>query len=167
MHDSLPESNLLGIAFLPSLVEEYVLAILHIDHMDRTQLLSREIRVHDLELAPSTLLHPTAISSKMIPNPADLVPKLLPAPAMVGEDDESLDFRGGVLIVGGVHILLFELASDSERQRQAGKAHRSSRDRKSGDPKVSSAAIDKEQAREGRKRKAKASIEWPWGEVTA
>lgn len=167
----LPELNVLGLAFLPVPDDEYAVAILHLDYQDRVQLLARDILVEDLELSshPSTLLQPTSISAKILPFPTDAPPHIIPVPALDASEaaDEEEGFLGGVLIVGGRKILLYELASVEGRAKQRGKRRRLESKKQSGDVAEISKAMKKERERETRIRKASGNVEWPWGEVTA
>ena len=144
-----------------------MLAILHIDHQERTQLLAREISLDEFELVPSVLLQPTAISSKMIPSPANQVPKLLPVHAEHPNDNHNPPFRGGVLVIGGRQIILYELASFDSQRKQRGKSMRTEKNKKDPDKAVADSAITKEKSREARKKRARATVEWPWSQVTA
>lgn len=169
---SLPELNVFSLAFLPSPEEEYSLAILHLDHQERVQLLARDINVEELELspAPSTVLHPTPLSNKTLPYPTEDIPALIPVPpAEHGEatDSSSEPFLGGVLVVGGKRILLFELASSDGQEKQKGKRRRLDTKKNSTDATEAAKAKEKEKEREGRRRKPKASVEWPWSEISA
>ncbi|KAF9013379.1 CPSF A subunit region-domain-containing protein [Cyathus striatus] len=171
---TLPELNVLSLSFLPTSEEEYALAILYLDHQGRIQLHARDINVADLELSiqPSTLLNPTVISNKIIPDPTYIVPQLIPVPApdVEDEDDDNDDDRkslGGVFVVGGKKILLFELAPMKAREKQRGKRRRLEEKKKSTDISEAAKAKDKERERESRKRKPSASVEWPWNEISA
>ncbi|RXW24467.1 hypothetical protein EST38_g1372 [Candolleomyces aberdarensis] len=180
----LPERNVLSMAFLPTEEEEYALAILHLDPMQRIQLLGRDIVTNDesedweLSPFPSTILQPTAISNKTIPFPTEYPPHLIPVqPADLPEDedededekeDDSSDFLGGVLVVGGRKLLLYELATPEGRAKQKGKMKRL-QDKLKGnsDPIKLKEARAKQLERDARKRKPTASVDWPWGEMTA
>lgn len=161
---TLPQANLLSLAFLPTEDDEFVLAILHIDHHERTQLLAMEINVEEVELTASTLLQPTAISSKMVPCPANQIPKMLPVNKDLGGEDA---FRGGILILGGRKIILYELTSSESQRKQKGKTKRLEARKSSTDQTIVNSAMAKEKERETRKKKARATIEWPWSQVAA
>ena len=169
----LPELNVFGLAFLPMPEDEFAIAILYMDYHERIQLIARDIIVDDLELSahPSTVLHPTPISTNILPCPTECVPKLLSVPpsqlAVDDEDEDEEGFPGGVLIVGGKKILLFELVSRHGQAKQRGKRRRLEARKKSTDAAEVEKAKEKEMEREGRKRKPKGSVEWPWSEVTA
>lgn len=174
----LPELNVFSLTFLPDTNEDYPLAILHIDYQDRVQLLARNILVDDLELStyPSAALPPTSIPAKILPFPTDSIPRLISVPAGAPkdfEDDDDQDedddkvFLGGVMIVGGRKILLYELASAQKQAKQTGKRRRMEKGKKSGDVVEVAKAKEKEKEREARFRKARGSVDWPWSDVTA
>ncbi|KAF5338915.1 hypothetical protein D9611_008687 [Ephemerocybe angulata] len=87
------ECNVLSMAILPTYEDElYTLAILHIDALQRIQLISRELSNQEtgweLSPTPSMLLPPTAISDKTFPTPTDNIPRLIPVnPADEGEGE--------------------------------------------------------------------------------
>ena len=167
----LPELNLFGLAFLPVPDDEFAIAILHMDYHERVQLIARDILIGDLELSthPSTVLHPTPISPKIFPCPTECIPQLLSVPPSrsTSDEDDEEGFSGGVLIIGGKKILLFELASTFGQIKQRGKRRRLEAKKKSADSAEVEKGKEKEMEREGRKRKPKGSVEWPWSEVTA
>jgi DNA damage-binding protein 1 len=160
------------LAFLPVPEDEYAIAILYMDYQERVQLIARDVIIDDFELSshPSTVLHPTPISAKVLPCPTECIPQLLsvpPSQLTVDEDDEDEGFSGGVLILGGKKILLFELASRQGQAKQRGKRRRLEARKKSTDAAEVEKAREKEIEREGRKRKPQGTVEWPWSEVTA
>lgn len=170
----LPELNVFSLAFLPVPEDEFAIAILYMDYQERVQLIARDVLIDDFELShhPSTVLHPTPISAKVLPCPTECIPELLSVPPSQltvdgDDDDESEGFFGGVLIVGGKQILLFELANKQGQERQRGKRRRLEAKKKSTDAAEVEKAQAKEMEREGRKRKPRGSVEWPWSEVTA
>lgn len=154
-----------GLAFLPVPDGDLTLAILHLDYQDRVQLVARDINISEFELSsyPSSFLNPTSISAKILPCPTESVPQLVSVPAAEiksdDEEDDEENFIGGIMIVGGKKIVLFEMTKG--QTRQSGKRRRF--ETKTG----SEAEKGKEKEREVRKRKPKASVEWPWGDVTA
>ncbi|KAF8650163.1 hypothetical protein AX16_005397 [Volvariella volvacea WC 439] len=162
---SLPELNVLNITFLPAPEGDYVIGILHVDYQERLQLLARDLLLEDLELSitPSVLFQPTVLSLKTFPFPTELVPHLIPVPPSV-IDEDSL---GGVLVVGGKSILLYELLGFDGQEKAKGKKRRLESRKNSSDPAEVSKAKEKEKERESRRRKAKAAVPWPWGEITA
>ncbi|KAJ7695700.1 mono-functional DNA-alkylating methyl methanesulfonate N-term-domain-containing protein [Mycena rosella] len=167
---SLMELTVLSIAFLPS-SDEYSIAILHLDHARRVQLHARTVVPEEMDISRelSTVLHPTPISSKIIPYPEDAVPKLIPVPcpqAALGTDpdDETEYFIGGVLVVGGTRILLYEMASADGQTKQRNKRRKLEKGKESGNK----AEVEKKQKeRDTRKRKPKAFVDWPWSEITS
>ncbi|KAJ7134358.1 CPSF A subunit region-domain-containing protein [Mycena epipterygia] len=164
---SLMELVILSFVFLPS-PDEYSIAILHLDHARRVQLHARSVFADDVSRDLSTVLHPTPISSKILPYPEDAVPKLIPVPCPEGadidreEDDES--FIGGVLVVGGTRILLFEMASVYGQAKQKNKRRKLEQGKESG---KKAEAEKKQKERDTRKRKPKAFVDWPWSEITS
>ncbi|KAH0586144.1 hypothetical protein H2248_007410 [Termitomyces sp. 'cryptogamus'] len=167
----LRELNLLGLEFLPLQEDEYVLAILYVDYQERVQLLARDILLEDLELSssPSTVLTPTTISNKVVPYPDELNLKLFPVqPQPVDDGDLDNDgFLGGMLVIGGRKILMYELASSQGQAKQMSKRRRLEKKKKSTDAAESEEALSKQEEREGRVRKVQGSVVWPWSEVTA
>ncbi len=144
------------------------MAILYIDSQERLQLCAREVDIPNLELSPqlSTVLLPTLIPDRVVPNPSEYFLRLIPVqPDEFSDADDA--FSGGIMLVGGKDILLFELASAEAQEKQRGKQKRLGAKLKSTDPAESAQAIAKEQERGFRKRRAKASLSWPWNEVTA
>ncbi|TFK70374.1 hypothetical protein BDN72DRAFT_542903 [Pluteus cervinus] len=164
---SQPELNVLSLTFLPAPEDQYVLGILHLDHQERLQLLARDILVDELELSttPSAALQPTVISSKAFSMPTDFVPMLIPVEPPANPEEEY--FLGGVLVIGGRKIFLYELSSPEGQEKQQGKRRRLELRKKSGDAEEATKAREKERERESRKRRARCSVDWPWGEVTA
>ena len=79
----------------------------------------------------------------------------------------ELSFKGGVLLVGGRQILLFELSSRESQEKVKGKRKRLEAKKKSTDVAEVSRAKAKEREREGRKKKPNAVVEWPWSQITA
>ncbi|KAF8635825.1 hypothetical protein AX15_000024 [Amanita polypyramis BW_CC] len=167
---SLPELNVFSIAFLSTFEAEYAIAILYLDSKGRVQLHARDILLDDFELSarPSVLLHPTPLSDKVVPFPTDIVPRLVSVPApdpYANEDDDT--FRGGVLVIGGRKLLLYELAGREAQEKQRGKLRKLEARKSSSDVNEVARAREKETERENRRRKPKASVEWPWSEVSA
>ncbi|GLB38302.1 putative CPSF A subunit region [Lyophyllum shimeji] len=168
-----PEINLFGIAFLPVHEDEYTLAILHLDYQQRVQLLARDVLLDDHELSsvPSTVLTPTIISPKILPEPTVIVPKVAPVPAELhgseGDGEDGFGFLGGVLVIGGTKIMLYELASEQSQAKQRSKKRRLESRKKGDDAAEAEKARKKELERERRQRKAQGSVDWPWSEVSA
>lgn len=169
----LPEFNVLSMTFLPTEEDEvYHLVILHQDALKNIQLIARDLEPGkddwDLSPFPSTILQPTAISKKVLPLPEDNIPCLIPVPPLLAEDDdEERDFLGGVLVAGGNKVLLYELASERSRAKQRGKRDRLEKLKTGSDAAKAKSANFKQLERDARKRKPTATVEWPWGEVTA
>ncbi|KAF5360619.1 hypothetical protein D9756_004828 [Leucocoprinus leucothites] len=176
----LPELNVFSISFLPVPEDEYAIAILHFDHQQRIQLLARDIELEELQLSthPSTHLHSTMISERIFPYPADSPPRLVPVypPSTKREDDDDDDeimdssdkkFPGGILVAGGKKLLLYELVDRESQEKQRGKRRRLEDKKKSKDPVEKAKAREKEVEREGRKRKPRASVIWPWSDFAA
>jgi DNA damage-binding protein 1 len=178
LNNRLPEFNIFSLAFLPLLEDEYALAIVHMDHQQRIQLLARDIEVDEGQLStfPSTQLHATIISANLFPFPADHPPRLVtiyPPGTNGTEDDDddqlidSADFLGGVLVVGGKNIILYELVDRDGQEKQKGKRKRLEDRKKSSNPVEKERAREKEAEREGKKRKPRANVAWPWSNVAA
>ncbi|KAJ7163276.1 mono-functional DNA-alkylating methyl methanesulfonate N-term-domain-containing protein [Mycena filopes] len=171
---SIMELSVLSIAFLPSR-DECSIAIAYLDHNHRVQLHARTVfeldnsSDYDISPEPSTVLHSTPISSKTLPYPEDVVPKLIPVPCPRDADDsdENESFIGGVLLVGGTRILLFEVVSADGQAKQKNKRRKLERDKASGKKAVEEKALKKEDERNSRKRKPKAFVDWPWSEITS
>ncbi|KAI0311510.1 CPSF A subunit region-domain-containing protein [Amylostereum chailletii] len=91
----------------------------------------------------------------------DTLPFLIPVPALSFEGSE---FEGGVLIVGGTKILFFELASQEWQAKKAKKKERpgKSRTKRTDDAKQKG----KDERKDTKRRKPKASVDWPWHEVS-
>ncbi|KAF8967077.1 CPSF A subunit region-domain-containing protein [Flammula alnicola] len=169
---SFPELNVLSLTFLPTSEGEYALGILYVDSQNHLQLSARDVDVGGLELSPqpSTLLQPTLISERVASHPTELPLQLIPIQPNTSADsaDASVDpFPGGVMIVGGRQVLLFELASKESQAKQRGKQKRLEAKMKSADPAEVAKARTKEQERGFRKRKSKFAVDWPWSEVSA
>jgi len=164
----IPEANIFSLAFLPLEEDEYAIAVLFLDSQGRLQLCARDIDIDNQELSMhySLLLQPTFISDKVIPCPTELPPQLVPVPPDVFLQHTDNSF-GGVLVVGGRQILFFDMASKQNQERQRGKRKRLETKKNSDDSAVSAKAKAKEKERSSRTRKPKASVEWPWSEVTA
>lgn len=179
-HLRVPELNILSLTLVSSpeqaidTPEPSALAILHLDHRQNIQLLLRDLNISEYELSPSPSLMftPATISSKvfeMAPVPenppiiVNIPPLQLPNPeAMEG----TSDFKGGLLVIGGKKLLLFELTS-KEFQRKHQKKLRKQESRRSTSGKDKAKAEPKEE-KEGKSRsKPIASVAWPWSEVTA
>lgn len=157
-------------------IDDYAIAILHFDHQQRIQLIARDIEVEEIQLSksPSTHLHATMISGKMFPYPADSPPRLVPIypqntnkgsnETMVFSDDK---FLGGVLVVGGTKLLLYELVDQQSQEKERGKRRRLEHKKRSRDPGTKFKAAEKEAERESRIRKSRVNVIWPWSDIAA
>lgn len=167
-------------AFLPTEDDEpYSLAILHYDASEKVQLLARDLiedeSSWELSHHPSTILKPTTISSQVLPQPTQLRSWLIAVPPQMrlGDEDHGDEaegdshFAGGVLVVGGRKILLYELASDESRQRQEHKRVSLQKKKAAQDKVTVQKAISKQLMQDMKMRKPTALVDWPWGEVTA
>lgn len=168
------ELVILSIAFLPSSGSKPAIAILHYDHARRVQLIARDIDLvkEDISRDLSVVLHPSPISSRILPSPAEPVPKLIPVPCPqaaidMDPEDETEWFIGGVLVLGGTRILLFELASAHGQAKQKNKRRKLDKGKESGIKAEVEKASLKQQERDSRKRKPKAFVDWPWSEITS
>ncbi|KDR82646.1 hypothetical protein GALMADRAFT_837022 [Galerina marginata CBS 339.88] len=169
---SVPEINVLSMAFLSTLDDECALAILHMDSQDRLQLCARDLDVDALELSQqlSTVLQPTLIPEKFAPYPTDSPLHLIPVQPDIAESGVDLPedaFFGGVLVAGGKQLLLYELASKESQEKQKGKQKRLDAKKKGKDTAEAARARAKEQERGNKRRKPKATVDWPWNEVSA
>lgn len=152
--------------------DDYTLAILHLDYQQRLQLCARDIDVDAFELSQhlSSLLNLTSISNKIIPYPTDSVPRLIPLQPEAIDDGINMReyrFQGGVLVVGGTQIHLFELSSRESQEKVKGKRKRLEAKKKSTDVAEVSRAKAKELERESRKKKPNAVVEWPWSNIAS
>ncbi|KAF7297748.1 CPSF-A domain-containing protein [Mycena kentingensis (nom. inval.)] len=134
---SIPEFVVFSIAFVPSTEdEEYNLAILYRDPADKKiHLIARSVDVdgQDIPFQPSPTLQPTTIANKFIPQVTELDPPPflvpVPCPAASRELAPELEgspetFIGGILVVGGRTVLLYELAGQQSRDKQQRKRRR-------------------------------------------
>ncbi|KAG6907853.1 hypothetical protein DXG01_007117 [Tephrocybe rancida] len=166
----LRELNLFAFSFLPLPDDEYAVAILHLDYQERVQLLARDLLLEDLELSslPSIVLTPTSISDKIIPYIADLPLSLFPVPPQPADDDDDAEgYMGGVIVIGGRKIMMYEMASAQGQTKQRSKRRRLESKKKATDASEAEKARGKEMEREARAKKVQGSVEWPWSEVTA
>ncbi|EGN98024.1 hypothetical protein SERLA73DRAFT_109335 [Serpula lacrymans var. lacrymans S7.3] len=161
---SIAELNLLALEFISSEPDLYTLAIMHIDHLKRLQLLSRDISLDEYQLSPtpSPALPSTPLSAKSFPI-GDKPPSLVYIPPFIDDDE---DFIGGMLVIGGTKILFYDTSS---RESQGNRKQKQRRMDKGKDSTVKelAKAKQKEDEREWRKKKARASVDWPWSEITA
>ena len=159
------ELNLLSLTFISTSAESYTLAMLHFDFQQRLQLLARDIQVDDHQLSPvpSQLLPPLSLPGKWF-SIEEQTPRLIFIPSTEGSDTEC---EGGILVVGGRKILLYDLASSDVLEQNIRKSRRMEKKKKSRNAEEAENAKQKEKEREWRKKKARAVITWPWSEVTA
>ena len=116
----------------------------------------------ELSPDPSTLFQPTRIEESVVNFPDTTILQLISVPP-----DNDDDFPGGIMVIGGRQILLFELASKDSQEKQKGKQKRLDAKKKSTDPAEVAKARAKERERGERRRNAKFSIDWPWSSVSA
>ncbi|KAJ7164666.1 CPSF A subunit region-domain-containing protein [Mycena crocata] len=169
---SVMELTIISLAFLPSEPDEPSIAILHYDHARRVQLHAHDVFLDDISRDISTVLHPTPISSRTLPYPEDTTPKLISVPCppeAIGLDpeDENGAFIGGVLVVGGTRILLFEILSAHGQAKQKNKRRKLEKGKESGNKAEVDKASAKQKERDARKRKPEAFVDWPWSEITS
>lgn len=170
---SVPELNLLSLAFLPTpSPKSHSIAIIHVDYQQRMQLVSHDLDIENQELKTSfsTLLSPTILSPHMFPTidaPLTLV-TVLPFSTVETEEeqDDSNTSSGGVLILGSRSIVFYSVASKDKLRRHKDKQTRQEKRKASGDQEVTK-ALEKDRARGNRRVKPDASVKWPWSEVTA
>jgi DNA damage-binding protein 1 len=158
------ELNLLDITFVSTSRDMYTLAMMHIDYQQRLQLLTRDLSVEDLQLSPlpSPLLPSLSIPGKLFSTVMDDdgTPTIIHIPSYKDDDD---DFEGGILIIGGRKIMLYDFVDVETRAKRESKKKRADKRKATGDAE----ANNKEKVMEWKKRKARAMVEWPWAEVTA
>lgn len=157
-------------AFLPTEEDKCALAILYIDAYSKLQLCARDLDTENFDLSfhHSFLFQSTPLSEKIFPNPTDYALHLLSVlPAETTEDEDEDVFPGGVLVIGGREVLLFEMASEEKQAKQRGKYKRLEAKKKSKDPSEVKKAKEKERERGSKRRKPNASVQWPWSQVMA
>jgi DNA damage-binding protein 1 len=159
--------NILSLAFLPVGDRSHSLAILHLDHNQNHVLLARDLILSERELSPDpSLLLPQTIVSPSVAIITDEPPSLVMVPSQQLHGTEE-SVPGGVLVLGGRKIRFFELSSEEWQEKYRGKQRRLESQKKNSDRSQEAKANEKQQGREIRRRKAKASVEWPWSEVAA
>jgi len=161
------ELNILSLAFLPVGARNHSLAILHLDHNQNLILLARDLILSERELSlepslllPQTIILPPALISTDAPPSLVVVP-----PQRLHGTEESAP--GGVLVLGGRKVRLFELSSEEWQEKYRGRLRTAEGQKKNTDRSSEGKTKEKQKGREIRKRKAKATVEWPWDEVTA
>jgi DNA damage-binding protein 1 len=143
----------------------YTLAMMHIDYQQRLQLLTRDLSIEDLQLStlPSPLLPSLPVPGKLFSTAMDDdgTPAIIHIPSYSGDEDD--DFEGGILIIGGRKIMLYDFVDVETQVKRERRKKRADKKKPAGDTE----AIAKEKGMEWKKRKARAVVEWPWAEVTA
>lgn len=173
----MPEYTLLSYCFLPAsasaTASEPILALIHRDYQQRTQLLARGIDLEQREIdpIPSTALPATVLIDRDFPFPSEheSYPIVLPLASAADADDsaeESDVWKGGVMVLGGRKIIAFQLADTRWQARRRAKLEKTEKEKKKGGTK-GEAAKEKDKKREDAKRKPRAVVDWPWGEVSA
>lgn len=169
--NSLPELNLLALSFVVTAAHAYTLAILHIDHQQRVQLLSRDLDVDELELSitPSACLQRVILPLNWFPYTKHslILVSVPPFPLDSTLDQEEAECLGGVLVLGGRKVIFVEAASVEEQKSEKGKEKRQQRRKSSGVEAMLKLAKQKEKEREAKKVKPRATVKWPWSEVVA
>ncbi|EIW81285.1 hypothetical protein CONPUDRAFT_56293 [Coniophora puteana RWD-64-598 SS2] len=157
---STTELNLLSLATILPSPDDLTVALLHVDYQQRLQLLTRDLSLKELQLSPlpSAVLPSVPLAAKHF-SVDEEVPKLIHVP--ISEKDEE-SFAGGVLVIGGSKIFLYDLAPAEKQRKQKEKQRRTQKKKASAD----SDEVMKDEGKE-KKKKARASVEWPWAEVSA
>ena len=139
--------------------------MLHLDFQQRLQLLARDIEMDEIQLSPtpSQLLPPLSLPGKWF-SIEEQTPRLIFVPSTENSDNEC---EGGILVVGGRKILLYDLASGDALEQNIRKSRRMEKMKKSRNAEEVADAKQKEKESEWKKKKARAMITWPWSEVTA
>ena len=168
----LPELTVFGITILHSdSSNEFTLAILHLDHLQRIQLIARDLNVseRDLDFTLSPVLRNTVLPANAFPeteNPFILVS--VPRFHVESDDEaEQGECLGGVLVLGGRKILFYEVATVERQQRTRNENKRQAKRKASTSEKQLEAARRRDMERDSKKIKPKMSVKWPWSEVTA
>jgi DNA damage-binding protein 1 len=161
------ELNILSLAFLSVGAGTYAIAILHLDHNQNLQLLARDLILSERELSPepSLLLPPTNLSSSAL-TPTEASPCLVTIhPQQSSGKKEAIP--GGILVLGGRKIRYFEHSSAEWQDKTRERQQKLESQKKNADRSQGGNAKDKQKGREIKKRRAKATVEWPWREVAA
>jgi DNA damage-binding protein 1 len=135
------------------------------DYNQNLQLLARDLILSERELSPepSLLLPPTILSSSALA-PID------PSPCLVTVHSQQINgteepIPGGVLVLGGRKIRFFEHSSVEWQEKHRERQQKLQSQKKNANRSLGGNAKEKQKGREIKKRRAKASVEWPWGEV--
>jgi DNA damage-binding protein 1 len=157
--------NILSLAFLSVGARNHSIAILHLDHNQNLILLAHDLILSERELSPqpSLLLPQTIIPALAL---TEAPPSLVTVPPQQLHGTEE-SVPGGVLVLGGRKIRFFELSSEEWQEKHRGRLQKLGSKKKSVDRSPEGKAKEKQKGREIKKRKAKATVEWPWFEVTA
>lgn len=161
------ELNIFSLAFLSAGAGSYALAILHLDHNQKLQLLARDLILSERELSPepSLLLPPTIISSSAL-TPTGASPCLVMIhPKQSSGKKEPIP--GGILVLGGRKIRYFEHSTAEWQEKYREKQQKPESQKKNAGRSLGGNGKDKQKGREIKKRRAKATVEWPWREVAA
>lgn len=160
------ELNILSLAFLSVDSHNQCIAILHLDHNQKLHLLARDLILSERELSsdPSLLLPQTILSSSALAL-TEAPPSLVTVPYQQLHGTEEI-VPGGVLLLGKRKIRFFELSSEEWQKKYRGR-RRKLESQKNTDRSPEDKAKENQKGREIKKRKAKATVEWPWCEVTA
>jgi DNA damage-binding protein 1 len=160
------ELNILSLAFLSVGAGNYAIAILHLDHNQNLQLLARDLILEERELSPepSLLLPPTILSFAV--TPTEVSPCLVTIHPRQSSG-KKVPIPGGILVLGGRKIRYFELSSAEWQEKTREKQQKLESQKKNADRSLGGNAKDKQKGREIKKRRAKATVEWPWREVAA
>ena len=161
------ELNILSLAFLSAGAgSTYAIAILHLDHNQNLQLLARDLILSERELSsePSLLLPPTILSSAFTPTDA--------SPCLVTihprqSSGKKVPIPGGILVLGGRKIRYFEHSSAEWQEKTRERQQKLESQKKNVDRSLGGNAKDKQKGRGIKKRRAKATVEWPWREIAA
>ena len=160
----MPELNILSLTFLTASSNNYPIAILHLDHNQNLQLLTRDLLLSECELSPEpSLLLPQTLLSTSVIAPTDVMPCLALVPPL---QSNAIELPAGVLVLGGRKIQFFELSSEGWQEKRREKQRKLEGRQKSVDQPVSAKTKEKDH-REIKKRRPKSDVEWPWFEVTA
>ena len=153
--------------FLPVGARNYSLAILHLDHNQNLILLARDLILSERELSlePSLLLPQTIVSSSALIS-TDAPPSLVVVPPQQSHGTKE-SAPGGVLVLGGRKVRFFELSSEEWQEKYRERLRKAEGQKKNADRSSEGKTKEKQKGREIKKRKAKATVEWPWNEVTA
>jgi DNA damage-binding protein 1 len=154
----------------------HTLALLHIDHKQRIQLLARELDVDAMDLSIEvvhTIAH-SILPANHFPF-TDTPLRLISVPsfslAQLSEDDSEEDrpakCRGGVIVLGGRKINFYELVDKRTVRELKNKDKRQTKRRASGTAEALRQADERDAARETKKVKPRASVKWPWSEIAA